>query len=140
MGSGTATAPWLIAQSAHRVYDRFDAELHTHALTPEACGILLALFDLGDTPQQAVRALLAVHKHEMVDLLDPLESRGLLLRRRYPADRRMHLLSLTGQGRHLVSHVLVGLAKRVDDEFTIELAELDQQLLRRVLAHAIAHH
>jgi DNA-binding MarR family transcriptional regulator len=140
MGAEIATAPWLIAQGACRSYDRFEAELRAHALPPEACGILLALFDLGDTPQQTVRALLGIPKHEMVDLLDVLEGRGLVLRRRYSADRRIQLLALTGQGRHLVGDVLVELTKRVDDEFAAELAELDQQLLRRVLTQAIAHH
>ncbi len=49
--------------------------------------------------QQAIGELMGLNPTRMVFLVDELEQRGLVERRRNPADRRSHALYLTDQGR-----------------------------------------
>lgn len=135
-----ADTMWLIAQGAHDMYERFDAALRPHTLTPRAAGVLLALLDLGGCHQQPIRALLDVDRPEMAALVDDLEARDLLRRHRDPGDRRAYLLELTEGGRAVAGNVVADLAEQVDAEFTALLDLSARERLCRLLAGAIHRH
>jgi DNA-binding MarR family transcriptional regulator len=126
----------LIVQAAQRVHDELASQLGPHALAARSCGVLIALFDLGDAAQHRVRALLGLNRHAMVDVIDALEGDGLLFRYRYHADRRTQVLRLTGRGHEQVP-VLLDATDRVDRGFAGHFSEADRQGVRRVLIHAI---
>lgn len=77
----------------------------------------------------------------VVALLDSLEERGLVLRRRSEADRRRHVLSLTDEGRELLAR----LTAVVTEQERVLLAPLDPEeaasfvdtLARLAQAHGI---
>ncbi|MFG1866974.1 MarR family winged helix-turn-helix transcriptional regulator [Micromonospora arborensis] len=74
----------------------------------------------GSSQQQLADAL-GIHRKVMVGLLDDLEQRGLVQRRRHPADRRAHAIYLTDVARELLPR-----ARRVADQHEDEvLAALD---------------
>lgn len=130
---GETSTAWLITESANRIYERFEASLRPCGLSPRGCGLLLALFDLGAIPQQAIRELLGIDKHAVVSLIDDLEGQALLTRTRDPADRRVQVLSLTTRGHELVADVLVDIVDRMDDRSAQALTGDERRQLRGVL-------
>lgn len=61
--------------------------------------VLHHLAESGPLSQQELGEALRIHPSNLVALLDALEADGLIARRRDPADRRRHLVELTGPGR-----------------------------------------
>jgi DNA-binding MarR family transcriptional regulator len=93
---------------------------------------ILAVLDEGvpDT-QAAIADSLGYDRGTLVGLLDELEDRGLVERKRDPDDRRRHLVSLTKDGKRALAKVRT-LAARLEDEF---LAPLDTE--QREQLHAL---
>jgi MarR family transcriptional regulator, 2-MHQ and catechol-resistance regulon repressor len=69
---------------------------------------VLAIVDGADEPPtaQAIAEQLLVTSGSMTSLLDTLERRDLVERRRHPSDRRKILIHLTDQGQQTVDHYL----------------------------------
>lgn len=67
-------------------------------LRPRHLIALKLLGDYGAMPQHALGEALSLDPSNVVGLLNELEERGLIARRRDPADRRRHIVSLSDQG------------------------------------------
>lgn len=67
-------------------------------LTVQLCGVLNRLA-LGPVSQHDLGNQLGIDRTTMVELIDDLEKRGSVVRRRNPADRRSYALVLTPKGR-----------------------------------------
>src|SRR5680860_1275737 len=86
---------FLLAQlGAHR-HRRFAERLSPLDLHPRHFGMLSHLAVAEGQSQQAVSVALGIHRSAMVALVDDLERRGLVERRRDPVDRRAYTLHLT---------------------------------------------
>ena len=74
--------------------------------------VLLALGERPTRTQAALAAAIGADKTRVIAVLDELQDRGLIGRRRDPADRRAHLLSITPRGVRLRESVQRGIQRR----------------------------
>ena len=71
----------------------------------------------GELELRALRHRMQTSKANATEVIDRLVARGLVLRRRSPADRRTALISLTPEGAELVERRFPGHSDRVRDAF-----------------------
>ena len=75
-----------------KAYEQVDLHPYHHAI--------MSVLDKGSSETQgAIADALGYDRGQLVGLLDELEERGFVERRRDPADRRRHLVHLTPAGR-----------------------------------------
>jgi DNA-binding MarR family transcriptional regulator len=99
-GGGLA---YLLVQLGFHVAGQFAGQLAPLGLDPRHFGMLTRLAANEGKSQQAIGELMGLNATRMVFLVDELEERGLVERRRNPADRRSYALYLTEQGRAKLS-------------------------------------
>jgi DNA-binding MarR family transcriptional regulator len=96
-GQRTGNA-FLLAQLGAHAAARFAERIAAIGLRPAQAGLLrLITWEPGQS-QQALAAKLGIPPSRLVPLIDELEQRGLIERRRDPADRRHYALYLTEDG------------------------------------------
>ncbi|MFC5911010.1 MarR family winged helix-turn-helix transcriptional regulator [Streptacidiphilus monticola] len=114
---------------AQQVHTRLWAELVPGDLTAPQHAVLEALAEEPGMDQRTVGERTSLDKATMAELISRLVRRGLVLRRRDPADGRRNLLSLSPAGEQLLSQVSEGVAG-VQQQL---LAPLDDPERERVL-------
>ena len=88
--------------------------------------------------QSAIAEALQLDRSQLVGLLDGLEDRGLVERKRDPADRRRHTVTLTAEGARALDGMRA-IVKRVEQEFLAPLSADERKTLFELTRRALAH-
>jgi DNA-binding MarR family transcriptional regulator len=122
----------LLKSRALDAFEQVGFEAHHYSL--------LALLGEGDRETQGTIAdVLGVDRSQLVGILDALEAKGLVERRRDPQDRRRHVVSLTPEGRRQLVK-LRGVLRRVEDEFFAPLDPVAREALHDALISLAIYH
>jgi DNA-binding MarR family transcriptional regulator len=117
----------------------FATALKPLGLDPRQFGVMNLVAINAGLSQQAITEPLGIPASRVVALVDDLEDRGLIERRRNPEDRRAYALELTTKGRQTLDEARQ-IAREYERRFCAPLQppERDQllHLLRRVAAGA----
>jgi DNA-binding MarR family transcriptional regulator len=108
-------------------------------LTPYHHAVLALLEEDPRETQATIADALGYDRSHLVGLLDELEDRGLIERRRDPADRRRHLVSLTPDGK-LALGKLREVVRRLEDEFFAPLDPTQRETLKSLLLELASYH
>jgi DNA-binding MarR family transcriptional regulator len=122
----------LIARVARLVRSRLDAALGPSELRQRQLVALSYLRDHGPARQQALAQSLCMDASSLVCLLNDLEDRDLIARRRDREDRRRGILELTDHGREALAEIDAVLAE-IDAEILTDLDETERAELRSLL-------
>jgi DNA-binding MarR family transcriptional regulator len=119
-GGPVLPASVLIARIARLVRSRLETALGPSGLRQRQLVALGYLRDHGPTRQQALAQSLCMDASTLVCLLNELEDRDLVVRRRDDKDRRRGILELTAGGVAMLAEVDAALAE-IDAEILYDL-------------------
>jgi len=136
----------LVASPAHLlkrlgfiIKDRYLEAFEATGVGPSHYAVLALLEEEPRETQGMIADALGYDRSHLVGILDELEERKLLERRRDPDDRRRHLVSLTPEGKQALRE-LRAVVKRVDDEVFAPLDAEQRETLRELLLVLTSHH
>lgn len=115
-----------------RVHERYEAA----GASPFHFTVLAVLDEGARETQATIADALGYDRSYLVGLLDELEERELIERKRDPADRRRHLVNLTPAGKKTLAK-LRALQASSDDDFFVSL-DPDERATLHALLHRLA--
>ena len=110
----------------------FLQEAQAHGVTPVQYAALQAVANQPGVDQRSLACSVGLDTSTIAGVIDRLEARGLMLRQASPADRRVRLLQLTGEGQALLAELVPGML-RAQERILEPLAEADRPRFMRML-------
>jgi DNA-binding MarR family transcriptional regulator len=138
-GGGSGQLAFLLAQVGGLAAMRFADRVQAAGVTPPQAGLLRVVAAEPGRTQQAVSGQLGLLPSRLVMLVDDLEGRGLIERRRDPNDRRNSALYVTDAGQAVLQDV--GRAAQAHGEDLLSpLSKADRATLSDLLSRLAVHH
>ncbi len=130
-------AAFLLTQLGTHAARRFAERVAAVDLTPPQSGLIRAVAQEPGRSQQALAAQLGTPATRLVALVDGLEQRGVLERRRNPDDRRLYAVHLTPAGEALLTD-LGRLAGEHEADLLAPLDPAERRTLAELLGRVAA--
>ena len=133
------SAPHLMKRLAMLQKERAMAAFEETGLNPYHYSVLTLLEEEPPETQAMIADALGYDRSHLVGVLDELEERRLVERKRDPGDRRRHLVTLTADGQRAATK-LRAIVGRLEDEFLAPLDDEERQTLHRLLLRLACYH
>ena len=117
-----------LVRAAETVSTRVHGDLLRAGLTTSQFGVLEALFHLGPQCQKDIAEKILRSTGNITMVIDNLEKRGLVLRRRKEGDRRSYMVELTEKGKALIAELFPAHARRISQVMSVLGREELEQL------------
>jgi len=127
-----ASSTFLLKRLGFAAKEQSLAAYEQTGLHPYHHAILIVLDERSHETQGSIADALGYDRGQLVGLLDELEEKGLVQRRRDPNDRRRHLVTLTSDGTKTLRR-LRALAREVEDGFLAPLTDVERAELHALL-------
>jgi len=118
-----------VRRKIHRYYE---SELAPFNITPVQFYVLSALWDIDEIKFKDLARRLDMDGATLTGILDRLEKRGFIERKKDPDDRRLVLVCLTDKSREIRPQMRE-IAQGLDQEFRDKVSDNEFKLLLRVL-------
>jgi DNA-binding MarR family transcriptional regulator len=135
----TPGSAFLLSQIGSAAAARFAERIAELDLTPPQTGLLRAVAVAPGQSQQTLARHLGTPPSRLVALIDRLDERGLIERRRNPDDRRLHALHLTDAGFAMLRRI-AEVGQSHDDEVCRTLRDDERTTLHSLLARIADDH
>jgi DNA-binding MarR family transcriptional regulator len=133
-----ANTLFLIARLGYMIKARVLQKLEEAGFSMYEYSVLATLAEGACEAQATIADLLSLDRSQLVGMLDHLEERGLVERKRDPADRRRHKVSLTAEGKREFAK-LRAIVRKVDASILEPLDEETRKSLHKTLLTVAAH-
>jgi DNA-binding MarR family transcriptional regulator len=134
-----SSSSFLLKRLGFLLKDRGFAAFEATGLSPYHHAVLALLEEDPRETQATIADALGYDRSHLVGILDELEERGLIERKRDPSDRRRHLVSLTPEGKRALAK-LRDVVMRMEDEFFAPLDAAQRETLHALLLELASHH
>jgi MarR family transcriptional regulator, lower aerobic nicotinate degradation pathway regulator len=134
-----ASTTFLLKRLGYAAKERAMKAYEETGLHPYHHAILIVVGEGSRETQGAIADTLGYDRGQLVGLLDELEDRGLVERRRDPKDRRRHLVRLTPDGTRMLRRLRT-LAGRIEDEFLAPLGDEERASFHALLLRLAEKH
>jgi DNA-binding MarR family transcriptional regulator len=119
--------------------DRAVGAFEETGLSPYHYAVLALLEEEPPETQAMIADALGYDRSHLVGILDELEERGLIERKRDPVDRRRHLVTLTPDGKRTATK-LRSIVTKLEDAFLAPLDDEERKILHRLLLRLACYH
>jgi DNA-binding MarR family transcriptional regulator len=130
---------FLLKRLGFALKERAYEALEPTGLQPQHHAVLSLVEEGACSAQGAIADALGYDRSQLVGLLDELEERGLVERRRDPGDRRRHIVKATPAGQEALGE-LREVSRRVEKEFLAPLDAEERRTLNGLLRRLAAYH
>jgi DNA-binding MarR family transcriptional regulator len=134
-----ASTTFLLKRLGFSAKERGMKAYEEEGLHPYHHAILIALDEGSHETQGSIADALGYDRGQLVGLLDELEERGLIERRRDPEDRRRHVVGMTPDGKRTLRR-LRAVARELEDEFLEPLSDNEREQFHKLLLKLAAKH
>jgi len=129
---------YLLKRLGGKIKERSLAAFEAAGASPYHYSVLAVLDESPRETQATIADSLGFDRSWLVGLLDELEQGGLIERKRDPADRRRHLVSLNPAGKEKLEE-LRAISRGIEDEFLGGLDVAERKELHELLLQVARH-
>jgi DNA-binding MarR family transcriptional regulator len=134
-----ASTSFLLKRLGFGLKERTLEALEPTGLSHYDHAVLSLLEEEPSETQAMIADALGYDRGYLVGVLDDLEERGLIARKRDPNDRRRHVVSLTPAGKKALAQLRT-VVKRVEEDFLRPLDPDERKTLNALLRRVACHH